>query len=596
MSKPPVKGTAATPPQTRGATSKLHQTRSATTATGKVPQNNNQAENTESQSQLSEGHDPVNSPLKELVRLLTQFANIYKLDNVAKLRMEEIISFTKDAAEKERKGGIASQNQNIVSEIHAAILVDLHSMYKAIEGRITGIQETANATLSGVDKALKAADAAADASKDLKGDTTSILSKLGQVTNVTDKIASTTQSYKDVLVARQAPSLRSSVDPKVLGDMDRKAKQILVDIFEEEGNSTLDKSLTDLIAKANEALDSMSDASKPANAKVESVFKTRKNAILLTLNSRETADWVREPGNEETFANAFSKGAHIREREYNLVAPRVPLTFEPDNKKHLREIEESNSLPTHVIRKARWIKPAERRRVGQTHAYAIITVTSVDTANKLIKDGLGICSSFIRPSKLKHEPTQCMKCRRWGHFADKCLQMEDTCGTCGGKHRTSACTNKDKRHCVSCGSNSHASWDRTCPDFIRRCAFIDERNPDNSMPFFPAEQDWTLVTRPSRVPMAERFPATYAVNSLPQTTSRGNTHRKGNSRAGLSKPSIPNPNRIPLPQNSKYGTREPGELADDGEGIPEWAREPLYIDSEPRNQDGEVTLQSETWI
>ena len=594
MSKPPVKGAAATPPQTRGAVSKLHQTRSATTAIGKTTQNSNQTENTEAHNQLSEGHPPANSPLKELVGLLTQFANIYKLDNVAKHRMEEIISFTKDAAEKEKKGGLDNQKQNLVSDIHAAILADLQSMYKAIEGRISSVQDTANATLSGVDKALKTAEAAVDTSKDLKGDTASILSKLGQVTNVTDKIASTTQSYKDVLVARQEPSLRSSVDPKVLGDMDRKAKQILVDIFGEDGNNTLDKSLTDLIAKANEALDNMTDANKPAAAKVDSVFKTRKNAILLTLNSREAADWVREPGNEETFANAFSKGAHIREREYNLVAPRVPLTFEPDNKKHLREIEESNSLPAHVIRKARWIKPAERRRVGQTHAYAIITVTSVDTANKIIKDGLGICSSFIRPMKLKQEPTQCMKCRRWGHFADKCLQLEDTCGTCGGKHCTSSCTSKDKRHCVSCGSNSHASWDRACPDFIRRCAFIDERNPDNSMPFFPARQDWTLVTRPSRVPMAERFPTAYAVNSLPQAPSRGNTQRKGNTLARLPKAS--NPNHIPLPQNTKYGAREPGELADDGEGIPEWAREPLYIDSEPRNPDGEVTLQSETWI
>jgi hypothetical protein len=94
--------------------------------------------------------------------------------------------------------------------------------------------------------------------------------------------------------------------------------------------------------------------------------------------------------------------------------------------------------------------------------------------------------------------------------------------------------------------------------------------------------------------MAERFPTAYAVNSLPQAPSRGNTQRKGNTLARLPKAS--NPNHIPLPQNTKYGAREPGELADDGEGIPEWAREPLYIDSEPRNPDGEVTLQSETWI
>ena len=594
MSKPLTKGAVATLPQTRGAVSKLHQTRSATTVNGKGSQGSNQTEGMATQNQLSDGPAPEITLLSELVGLLTQFASIYKLDNIAKHQMEEIISFAKGAAEKERKGRQDKQEQNKVSRIHEVIRADLQSMYAVLEGMITGIQNTANAMLSGVDKVLLAAEATAGTVKDLKGDTSSMLNKLGQVTNVADKIASTTQSYKDVLVAGQAPLLKSSVDPKVLGDMDRKAKQILVDIFDEGDANTLGKSLMDLIAKANEALDSMVDTSKPANVKVESIFKTRKNAILLTLNSKEAANWVREPGNEETFANTFSKGVHIREWEYNLVAPRVLLMFEPENAKHLREIEEANSLPVLVIRKARWIKPTERRRVSQTHAYAILTVTSVDTANKLIKDGLGICSSFIRPTKLKHEPTRCMKCRRWGHFVDKCLQLEDTCGTCGGKHHMSLCTSKDKCHCVSCGSDVHASWDRACPDFIRWCAFIDERNPDNNMLFFPAEQEWTLVTRPSRVPFAEHFPDKFTANSLPLAIARSNNRRKGNAPAGL--PWASNPNRIPLPtSSSKYNAREPGELVDDGEGIPEWACESLYIDSEPRNNNGDVTQQPPVW-
>ena len=347
-----------------------------------------------------------------------------------------------------------------------------------------------------------------------------------------------------------------------------------------------------LMAKANEVLDGMKDGDKPEAAKVVSILKTRKNALLLTLSNKETANWLREPGNEESFANAFSKGAHIREREYNLVAPRVlqllPLTFDPGNPKHLREVEEANSLPANIIRKARWIKPVERRRMGQTHAYAILTITSVDVANKLIKDGLGICNSMIRPLKQKQEPTQCMKCRRWGHFADKCLETEDTCGTCGGKHRTSTCTSRDKRHCVSCGSGAHASWDRSCPDFIRRCALIDKRNPDNSMPFFPAEQDWTYVTRPNRIPMCDRFPAAYAVNSIPVAGPRTTQRRKGPAPQG--KPSSGNPNLIPVPPKNRYGAREPGELADDAEGIPEWIRE-LLPPLEQENANGEVNTQ-----
>ena len=57
------------------------------------------------------------------------------------------------------------------------------------------------------------------------------------------------------------------------------------------------------------------------------------------------------------FTEEFSKGSHIRERSYNLIAPRVPITFEPENKEHLREIEVVNRLDAHIIHKARWIKP-----------------------------------------------------------------------------------------------------------------------------------------------------------------------------------------------------------------------------------------------
>ena len=178
-------------------------------------------------------------------------------------------------------------------------------------------------------------------------------------------------------------------------------------------------------------------------------------------------------GNEETFANTFLKGAHIWAREYNLIIPRVPLTFNPKKDTDLREIKEVNGLTSHIIHKARWIKLAEHRRPGQMHAYMVLTVMSVDIANKLIRDGIGICSSFSRLSKQKQELIQYMKCRRWGHFADKCPESEDTCSTCGGKHCTSACKAESKLYCVLCVDSTHTSWDRSCLEFIRQCENIN---------------------------------------------------------------------------------------------------------------------------
>ena len=499
--------------------------------------------------------------------------------------IEGIFRYIRESEKTERAAREKQEIQAEVSALRKAFRVDLGKLQNEITTRLDGITGVVNVTLETTEKALTV-------SEELKGRTSDIISNLGKVTNVADKIADTTQSYRDVLVTRQAQSHKASAPPRILGDMERRAKQILIDVYDEEGNNTLEKSLEELVAKANEVLVTMSDTDKPKEVKVEAALKTKKSAILLTLNSKEAANWIREPSNEITFADAFSKGAHIREREYILVAPRVPLTFDPENPDHLREIEETNSLQKLIIRKARWIKPAERRRKGQTLAHVILTVNSVNAANTLIKDGLRICGSMVRPTKQKLEPAQCMKCRRWGHFADRCLETEDTCGTCGEKHRTNVCKNDGKHHCVSCDVNTHTSWDRTCPEFIRRCAVIDERNPVNSMPFFPTEQDWTLALdhRPSRIPLEERFPAKYAVNSIPILDPKTRQRKKGPSKVG--KPAPNNPNLIPVPEKNRYGHKEPGELADDGEGIPLWLREPMPTIG---NTEGDVAQQAQPW-
>jgi hypothetical protein len=35
------------------------------------------------------------------------------------------------------------------------------------------------------------------------------------------------------------------------------------------------------------------------------------------------------------------------------------------------------------------------------------------------------------------------------------------------------------------------------------------------MPYFPTEQDWSLLTRLHKMPLADKFPAKFAINSLP---------------------------------------------------------------------------------
>src|SRR5216684_5788726 len=90
-------------------------------------------------------------------------------------------------------------------------------------------------------------------------------------------------------------------------------------------------------------------------------------------------------------AEEFANNTFFIGRSYNIIVPRVPITFNPSEEKQLREIEETNNIDSNSITKARWIKLTNRRRNGQTHAYATLTISSPSIANQLIRNGITIC-------------------------------------------------------------------------------------------------------------------------------------------------------------------------------------------------------------
>lgn len=601
MSKPPPKGAVGTPTQARQSGGNTRQTRATTAAAtaNKQAENKSQpkaaaSKNTACSSegadvavapQAPKRNDTTSSHLHKIVSMLTQVIREDVLDANAKQHLEEIIIWALEKAGSETGEDI---EQCKVSAIREAIQADLVQMHNALVSHINGVQESMNVTLANTSRILKDAEDTRETAKDLIG-------KVSKVSETANRLASETSSYRDVLLASPKHANRQNTDPKVLNDMDRKAKQIMVEIFDTEGNNTLAKSLAELVERANKAIETINDADKPKGIKVVSAFKTRSHALLLTLDSKEAVNWLREVSNEIAFTEAFSEGSHIKERAYNLIVPHVPIVFEPKKVELLREVEEANEMGKNSIRRVKWIKPENRRRPDQTHAYAIFSITSVDDANRLIRDGLIINGAKVRPKKQKQEPIQCMRCRLWGHLATECKAEKEACGACGEAHRTGTCSNKGKKYCVSCKDNTHPSWDRNCPEFIRRCVIHDERNPENALPYFPTEHDWTLTARPERIPIDERFPGKYAVNSLPiaghkhpgqapkdMRRKQGQNMQKGHGRRGVAEKSDrENPNLIPINR-----CRETGELPADEDT---WEPEPECTPSELENTDEAYT-------
>lgn len=420
-------------------------------------------------------------------------------------------------------------SQKIEESIGKAMQEEMHKMSSFIKS-----------SLAEQSKALSPSEDLVETVTTLKQVASDMSKSINEATTATTQISDTANSYKQALLRttnqtyqpQQArfnadsytdeegllPSPQNTgnyeqIDPRILRDIDRKARQILVDTM--DPNIT-EASLTEIKEKVCTAISKIANPAPPKDTTVLEITKLRKGGITILFKDKEVVEWIQDPGVEFEFTTELSRDASIVKRSYSLLVPRIPLSFDPANEEHLREVEECNGLPTNTITKARWIKPINRRVPGQRAAHAIFSLGDITLANECIRDGLKVCGLHIRPSRLKNEPMQCMKCRRWGHFAHSCTASIDTCGTCGEEHRTSECSNKEKTFCVSCRSNTHASWDRECPEFRRRCDQFDENYPENNLPYLPSEEGWTLIPRPNKLHRAEKFPAKYAVVALQQ--------------------------------------------------------------------------------
>ena len=375
-------------------------------------------------------------------------------------------------------------------------------------------------------KILNNSETLTDAVSTLKQVATDMGKTISEATTVTTQINDTVLTYKQALIntaaqvtqaAQRAPQTSKEHTTGALDDagltqgLDKKARQVLLDTAKGEDNPM---NIYEIKEKAAAALAEIVPA-PPQGAVVQEVFKLRNGSMILQFASKEAADWLRIPVNEAAFTCKFDPDTVIRDRVHPIMVPRIPITFDPNNPKHLREVEEVNRMHTNTIKKARWIKPTYRRTRGQSCAHAIFTISSAADANRLLKDGIYVCNARTFPKKLKHEPKQCMKCRRWGHYAAECRAQKDTCGTCGGQHKTSECESEDKRYCVSCKANTHASWDRSCPEFLRKCDEYSKFHPENSLVYFPTDEDWTRTARPERIPFKDKFPTHFSMGSLP---------------------------------------------------------------------------------
>ncbi|KAF8153888.1 hypothetical protein B0H34DRAFT_784004 [Crassisporium funariophilum] len=291
--------------------------------------------------------------------------------------------------------------------------------------------------------------------------------------------------YRDAL----ASSAPAHINPRIIAKEGIRARQILIDC---PADSIIQKlSQTDILKQFNKALTTTGAGEK--EGRFRTVERLSNRGLLGEFTQDEGAKWFRSGTHADDFFTALGtigEGANIRPRALNVIAYFVPLSFDPTDTEEI--LETNPGINRGDITKVRWAKPPGRRSKEQRKGHLIITLNNADTANELLLRGFHACNEKLRVGRCKKEPIRCLKCHGWNHIAAECISPSDICGTCGNReHRTNQCTDKDKFYCVSCDTDSHASWARQCPSFLRRCRIYDEKNPDNTLPFFPGPQPWT---------------------------------------------------------------------------------------------------------
>ncbi|KAF8266305.1 hypothetical protein EI94DRAFT_1503435, partial [Lactarius quietus] len=114
------------------------------------------------------------------------------------------------------------------------------------------------------------------------------------------------------------------------------------------------------------------------------IIELRNGGLVLQFNMKSTAEWFSQTEIELTVLRKFDSTAILKDRTYQILVPRIPVTFELTKEESLCELEELNNLHGMAICKACWIKPIYRRTQGQHTADLAIVVSSSELANILI--------------------------------------------------------------------------------------------------------------------------------------------------------------------------------------------------------------------
>jgi hypothetical protein len=210
-------------------------------------------------------------PFDVIIEAIETIAYKHKLQTAAKKDLEALVVYTRAAKRIEKEKERSTQTKMEVSELRLILKADLQGMYNALAHKLEELRTSHKETLEKADLVLKASEdnkgMAKELAKELEG-------KVGKVAEAASKMESCAMSYRDALTTKNPLATGQGTNPKVLNNIDRRVKQILIEVFDTEGESTLARSTEELLDKANSIIKGIADKGKPGDAQVVLVYKT----------------------------------------------------------------------------------------------------------------------------------------------------------------------------------------------------------------------------------------------------------------------------------------------------------------------------------
>ncbi|KAF8256929.1 hypothetical protein EI94DRAFT_1709914 [Lactarius quietus] len=199
-------------------------------------------------------------------------------------------------------------------------MIKMSSMVERILANQKDIQSSSS-TLSETAKTLK------KLSLDMGNNVKAVMETLDQLTN-------TVSSYKEVLLKEVPPPLahpqqqqhceRTSpqVDPKILRDVDRKARQILID---SQDTDITGASIAELREKVHSAINGVTNSQPPKDTTMLEINKLRKGGITILFKEKGIISWLQDLENKFNFKTGLAPDNEIVKCQYSILIPRIPL-------------------------------------------------------------------------------------------------------------------------------------------------------------------------------------------------------------------------------------------------------------------------------